>query len=295
MIRRFQALYYRLRRGPHGQAVLATAALTGGVSVALLTGLFEPRLWPAAVSLAALAILGVLTLQMVLTDRLRATVDDVSHAAAFEQGLRRAGFDVRDFFMDGAAATPSLQLQNLKILLFCRPRNILELGSGQTTKVLSAYARATPEARVITLEQNESWARQLLPQVVHDYRHVPVEPRRFTCRGIDLTLSTTWYREVPELRSVRFDYVLVDGPDAGTGSSSPAYSRCGVLEYMPELLADSFVVVFDDADRQGEHMTAEALGRILTACGVRHVSFTIHGVKDQIVVCSPDRAFLRSV
>jgi hypothetical protein len=288
--------YYDLKRGPHGSAVVGASAGAIVVAAVLLAGLiFEPLLLPDF-ALALCFALGLLCLIVVVLARMRAKLNDVQYAIAFNHGLGRAGYALDDIFTEGAAANPSLQLFNFKVLRLCRPKQILELGSGQTTKVLSWYARANSEAYVLTLEQDEAWVNRLKPQVAHDYRHVDLETQEFTCRGTNLRLTAPWYRDVPELESQRFDYVLVDGPDYGKrGTEHIDYSRGGILKWMPSILAESFVIVFDDAERYGEIMTIGALKSLLRACAVRFVSFAIHGMKTQVVLCSPDKAYLQSV
>lgn len=292
---RMLALLYRVKQGPHGAAVIAMIAGSAALVVLLLVGhIFQ--FWPVAIAVTVGVIGGMLATVMAALSRLRGKLNDVHYALSLESGLQRAGYQFADLFTDGGAASPSLQLHSLKILLFCAPKRILELGSGQSTKLLSAYARHHPEAYVLTLEQDARWVNRLAGQITHDYRHVPLEGKDFVCRGSGLHLTTTWYQDLPELHAAKFDYVLVDGPDPGTlGTEHTNYSRCGILQYVPEILADSFVVVFDDAERYGEIMTTTAFETVLRACGVRHVRFTIHGIKDQIVFCSPDRAFLRSI
>jgi hypothetical protein len=288
-------VWYKLNRGPHRNAVVG-AFLASALVLALLSVevIREPSRAPTAIAVAA--ILLALDVAVALLNLLRAKLNDVHHAISLEAGLRRAGYEPADLFTDGAAASPSLQLFHLKVLRFCRPRRVLELGSGQTTKLLSCYAREDPSAYVLTLEQDEGWMERLGPHVAHHYLHVPLEPVEFTCKGTDLRLATRWYQDRPELRDAPFDYILIDGPDPGTrGTEHTDYSRCGILRLMPDILAPSFVVVFDDAERYGEIMTIDALAAILDACRVPYLRFSIHGIKSQTVFCSPDRSFLQAI
>lgn len=287
---------YKLNQGPNGKLILGVSIGSLLILVMLLaSAVYEPLSAPM-LAVAIGAVLVLLNLVIVLLSRIRAKINDTHDAISLEAGLHRAGYDPPDFFTDGAAANPSLQLLHLKILRFCRPQRVLELGSGQTTKLLSCYARENPSAYVLTLEQDESWARRLQESVVHDYRHVPLQSREFTCNGSNLFLKTRWFEEQAELRDKQFDYVLVDGPDPGTpGTSLNEYSRSGILQYMPTILASSFVVVFDDAERYGENMTMRALEKILDACRVPYIRFNVYGIKTQVVFCSPDLSYLQSV
>jgi hypothetical protein len=90
----------------------------------------------------------------------------------------------------------------------------------------------------------------------------------------------------------RFDLILVDGPDAGPETP---YTREGFLEHVPAILADSFVVVFDDAERADETRMVEAFQRILEAHHIRFTRFEVTAVKTQAVFVSPSFRFLRSI
>ena len=247
-------------------------------------------------AVATASVLVLLNLVIVLLNFLRAKLNDTQNAISLEAGLSRAGYDPVDFFTDGSAANPSLQLLHLKILRICRPQRVLELGSGQTTKLLSCYARENSSAYILSLEQDESWVKILKEHVAHDYRHVPLQSTQFVCKGSDLSLATMWYHDLPELREGQFDYVLVDGPDMGAiATGRTTYARSGILQHMPAILSPSFVVVFDDAERYGEIMTVNAFEDILKANKIRYVRFAVHGVKTQEVFCSRDRSYLRFV
>lgn len=295
-MRRIIKAYYDLTREPHRNAVLIAMLLVIVLCFSLLTGFLFPPAWTPLLAFALIVVVLLQAFTIVLIARMRAKLNDTHYAVSLDSGLSRAGYCLRDFFTDAAAANPSLQLHNLKILRFFRPQKVLELGSGQTTKLLSGYAKENPSAFVLTLEQDETWVRLLKEHVIHDYRSVPLVGKDFICRGSGRHISTTWYADMAELRDHRFDYILVDGPDHGNlGTEHTDYSRSGLLEYMPGLLADSFVVMFDDAERYGEIMTIRALKELLAACGVPHLCFSIHGVKTQVVFCSPDLSYLRSI
>jgi hypothetical protein len=191
---RVRHVFHRIAKGPYGTAVTAMLAGWVAVSCMLLVGAVYDRAWISAEAIAVIAILGAQILGIMTANLQRAKLNDVHYAISLEAGLKRAGYEVADLYTDGAAANPSLQLLHLKILRLCRPERILELGSGQTTKVLSCYARDNPSVFALTLEQDESWAQRLGSEVVHDYRHVPVEGKEFRCPGTKLHIVTACTR-----------------------------------------------------------------------------------------------------
>ena len=288
--------YRILTRGPHASAVVVLLTLTGAAAAALATGMYFVSLRYFAVAIGIGAVLLSVTLVAMLIDRLRATLNDVSYAISLDRRLNESGSTIHDFFTDGAAANPSLHLFQVKVLAFLRPRSVLELGSGQTTKVLSGYARDNPSSSVVTLEQERSWFDRLRPQISHDYRSAPLEPVSFNTAGTQRHIQTEWYVTQPDLAQRQFDYILVDGPDHGSTSTEALnYARSGILRYVPSILAASFVVVFDDADRYGVLMTVHECEAILSRHSIKFVTFSLYGTKTQVVLCSADNAFLSSV
>ena len=202
--------------------------------------------------------------------------------------MQRLGWAPKDFFTDGAAGSPSLQLFHIKVLSLIRPRNILELGSGQTSKLISAYVADSPGSHAISIEQSQEWHDILRPSISHEYKVVPVAKRHV--EGVDVLSYQL------DLHDQKFDYVLVDGPDNNLeGWRYTPFSRAGIVDQLPGALAPEFVVVFGDAERPGERQTVELFSKRLTQGGIAHRRFTLIGVKHQAVFVSPNLAFLQSV
>jgi hypothetical protein len=292
----FKYLYYRFYRGPHAKLVALSIFGILAILAFQIIGLLCTSLWEFCLAVSLVGITLFLSVVIIIQNLTRAKVNDIHYAISLSSALKDAGYEMEQFYTDGAAASPSLQLFNLKVLQFCRPKRILELGSGQTTKILSCYANGSPGSYVLTLEQNELWYKLVREKVGHDYRFAPLTKTSFVCQGSHLSLDSLWYEEQEEIAKGGFDYVLVDGPDPGTaGVAFVGNSRCGVLKYLPSILSSSFVIVFDDAERYGEIMTINNLEDILIATKIPYIRFSIHGIKTQVVFCSPDKSFLRSV
>jgi hypothetical protein len=288
-----------LSKGSDGKLVtLAVLVATLSSVLLLVSFLYQPMVF-IATAFAILALLGIQTLSIIQTSRLRGKMNDIHCAVSLENGLQRAGYTLKDYFYDGAAGTPSLQLQLLKVLSYQQPKNILELGSGQTSRVLSAYAKSKSDSQVITLEQNAWWVEKFSPEIVHSrhqYLHTQLVTREITIKSTGMKLSCTGYEIPDQVQKIKFDFILVDGPDDGLpGTVFSPYARAGILWYTPQLLADKFIVIFDDAESYKYQMTIEAFKQELSSHGLPFASFRISGVKDQEIVCSPDWKFLRSV
>lgn len=294
-------LYHRIVAGPFTTIVAAAVAgsmLTcGALALAVVLPRFAFVVFPVGIGFGIL----LLTFVILLLTRLIGKLNDVRYLLSFEGGLRRSGYPVSDFFSEGAFANPSLHLFLLKCLQLAAPQSILELGSGQTTKVLAAYHHANPATHVVTLEQDEAWAKLFLPQVTidgvrHDYRLCPLETRAFIVPVTSRTIRTQWYGGAQDLAARSFGLILVDGPNhGGKGTDFTPYSRAGILEYLPAILDEPWIVIFDDAERYGEVMTITEFQAMLRRSRRPFLRFELYGEKIQSVFCSPALNFLRSI
>lgn len=241
-------------------------------------------------------VLTLLTLNIVMVSRVQGHVRDLHAGVSFYANLPATRI-TGGLFLDGHAANGTLMLFLFKCLTICRPQNVLELGSGQTTKLFADYFHEHPDAYVCSLEHNEDWIQLVKPQIsrngrCHDYRHAPLIDRDFIVTGTQEHVHTKAYTLPPDVGQHQFNLILVDGPDTGPGS---AYTRHGFLEHVPRLLAESFVVIFDDAERWDELRLVSSFQRVLRTKSISHVRFDIAGVKTQTVFCSKNLAFLCSI
>lgn len=296
-----RAALWQVRKGHHGSwAGLAAALAVAAVAVLAAAAIIAP-LRPLA-SLVALGALITMSFVIVML-QVRSTghVLDLSANLSLQSHLARAGFSSTDFFVDGAAASPTLQLAIVKILALCAPNSVLELGSGQSTKVLAQYARSHPAAQVLTIEEDEGWHRRLSSGLDapanHRYEACRLEAREVSLPNNRGTVATSWYRNGEALLAGRrFELIIVDGPtNSRRGDEFVRYSRSGFIPSLPSILAESFAVVIDDTDNFGYELTARSMQEAIAATGRAVHAFHLHGVKSQTILCSPDWQFLRSV
>ena len=120
MIAIFRHWAARLAKGQDGQIIAVAVAISLGGFLLLLASTLAAPIRPAVTSAALAILLFFHAMTLFLLGRLRAKVNDVHYAIALEHGIERAEFVVRDFYYEGAAGNPSLQLYSLKILSMCR-------------------------------------------------------------------------------------------------------------------------------------------------------------------------------
>lgn len=172
-----------------------------------------------------------------------------------------------------------------------RPRRILELGLGQSTRVIGSYAGHFGAAHTI-VEHDGDWISFFLGKhgknegtrmVRLDCAETPYEGRYIR------TQEPIRHYEgfAAALSGETFDFIFIDGPQGSSG-----YSRPDVTELLPECLEKSFVIMLDDSERQGEQNTMRVMMQILTGAGLRFAAGQYDGVKNTGVIVSEDLKFL---
>lgn len=179
-----------------------------------------------------------------------------------------------------------------RVLDEARPMRILELGLGQSTKVISQYAAADARVHHIVVEHDERWT-----EFFSRHFGLPCVTQVLRCEwgneSYDGVEGVRIYSGLAErIRGQRFDLISIDGP---LGGDMTEYARIDVLRMMPDILSDSFAIMIDDCERPGEARTSRAMCEALTLAGVDFKRGNYRGDKDVAVICSLDWAFLCSM
>ncbi|HTI79192.1 MAG TPA: hypothetical protein VL614_01945 [Acetobacteraceae bacterium] len=162
----------------------------------------------------------------------------------FVRDLRRMGLEDRYYPLSGAANHSLLYLLLRTIREFA-PRRVLEVGAGQTTLLLDAVNATMSQAMdVTTVEHDADWAEHIQSNVSHRVVVAPLAPMTIAGKSID------YYATGFLPAGARFNLVLIDGPAAHIQGAE--FSRIGCLSFLPDALADDFMLIIDDAEREGE-------------------------------------------
>ena len=182
-----------------------------------------------------------------------------------------------------------------RVLNETNPKSILELGMGQSTKLIASYVASTNGmCRHYVVEHDESWIdfftnHFALPESTEVVR-CSIEDVSVNIEGEDRSTNVTKYAGFEEkLKNKLFDVILIDGP---YGYRSPDYSRVDILSILPGCLNDDFVIMMDDCDREGERRTCELIGYALQEAGISFFMNTYSGEKDVTIMVSENLRFL---
>lgn len=179
-----------------------------------------------------------------------------------------------------------------RILNETKPQDILELGLGVSTRVISQYAGHHGGTSHSVVESNPEWIDFFgkdfaLPDSTR------IERLDYTFEPFGDAEAVRVFANFQQAFSGRrFDLISIDAP---LGGDMKEYARIDVLRMLPECLKKSFVIMIDDYERQGEKRTVEKMLEALRDAGIMCKTGVYSGKKDLMVIASEDLGFVCSM
>jgi hypothetical protein len=180
----------------------------------------------------------------------------------------------------GGTANYSLLFLLLSVLRDEPVHRVLEFGVGKSSQLITDYVRAFPDAASFHVEHDPLWLEQAVAE--HPRVHkvfCALQPTLVQGRDIN------WYSA--DRPDERFDLIVVDGPPAFTSASR--YARAGMLNWLPGVLADEFVLVVDDANRPGERWLTDQAESTFRAHGIQAEKRQLTAASTQLFFATPGR------
>lgn len=179
-----------------------------------------------------------------------------------------------------------------------KPKNCLEFGLGQTSKMLHQYANYY-KANAITIEHDKEWIEFFHKSKEGDY---PINVRQFELffskyKGYDIST----YRNCAETfkdENAHFDFILVDG---GPYLRDPRnnklfkYSRPQIIDIVKYCLQDDFVILFDDYTNVGIKNTVKEIFAYFDVNHIEYLFKEYSGSKTHLLITTPSNQFLTSL
>ena len=169
----------------------------------------------------------------------------------------------------GWAASPDFLLLITQEMLSRRPTRVLELGSGVSSLVVGyCIKRFDLSCQVFSLDHDQEYAKKTNTSLsIHGLNdfvkvlHAPLVDHVLPDRSEHRWYSTS---DIPE--SVLFDLVIIDGPP----TNDDPEARFPLLPILGNQLAEKALMIFDDADREGEQ---RVISKFAKQCPSSSVSF----------------------
>lgn len=195
----------------------------------------------------------------------------------------------RSFAPGGWAVDYAFLYTLYRVLRGINPVQIIEFGLGQSSKLIHQYAASDTKVQAETVEHDADWVLFFRQALNVDYRmHISLLP---LCEVVYNNQPTTSYLEVHKVfANKKFDLVVVDGP-----FGAPCYSRIQVMQLLEQNLADSFCILIDDFNRDGEKQTFSEIEKQLKMLNRSYMYRVYSGEKDHLLICSGNWKFLTSL
>lgn len=179
-----------------------------------------------------------------------------------------------------------------RILNIAKPKSILELGLGQSTKLLSQYAQSNREIKHIVVEHDPEWIEFYKQEnnLTVNTKILKLERIIREYKGDNNILAFKDFKE--SLHGLKFDFISIDAP---LGAYGKVYARIDILEILPDCLNEDFVIIIDDYNRNGEKHTVNEIEQSLKRNGIVYVKGIYYGEKQCMVICSEKLKFICSM
>lgn len=225
--------------------------------------------------------------------RLEAKMDELIWAATFQSVTAKSTWLKNKSLAPGrwALGYPALYIL-YRILNEMRPKSILELGLGQSTRVIAQYAAHYKGVRHTVVEHDQDWVAFCKKDMAfsENSRVVLLEREMVPFREAQSVRVFAGFADA--FREQSFDFICIDAP---LGADMKEYARIDVLGCMPGILNKSFVLLLDDFGRPGEQRTTQAMEETLKDHGIAYAKGVYSGLKKTLVLCSLDNRFFTSL
>ena len=177
-----------------------------------------------------------------------------------------------------------------RILMDYKPSSILELGLGETSKLISTYLdNYLLDSKHVILEHSEEW--------INNFKQRFTLSERSRIELVDLeeieirSNKTKIYKNFDNFSKEKFDLYIIDGP-----KGSKRFSRFNIAEQAKTFNnEDEFIIIIDDYNRRGEQETAQAVLEVLKTKGIEIFTKSYQGVTSQLVISSKKYKFAASL
>ena len=179
-----------------------------------------------------------------------------------------------------------------RVLNETKPKSILELGLGQSTKIISQYADWHEGTNHYLVEHDKNWIAAFSKQfrLSKETHLINLDCNLSSFKNIEGVRCYENFAE--EFKGRKFDLIFIDGP---LGSDMKYFSRIDVISILPGCLDDNFVIMIDDSERIGEKNTIQEIEKILVANNIRYYKGVYKGIKDVVVIASETWRFSTSM
>ena len=175
-----------------------------------------------------------------------------------------------------------------RILNELGPKNILELGLGQSTKMISQYVDSQFSVKHLVIEHDENWIEFFKKNFKVSERTKIVQLDLIQIQDSRYGMVDCYKGFENLIENQKFDFISIDAPPGGKN----LYSRVDILSLLPECLMDSFIIAIDDSQRKGEKNLINEIISSLSNADIPYAIGKYSGTKDTTFIVSENYHFV---
>ncbi|WP_026727805.1 hypothetical protein [Flavobacterium denitrificans] len=209
--------------------------------------------------------------------------EELLWANVFHDSIKETWADKIAFNIGRWAGSYAFFYVLFRILNDYKPKNILEFGLGESTKMISKYIVANGEYKKhIVIEQDENWKNIYLnnnSNTLSGNSIIKIMPMiEKTYKGA----TYKSYNNIESIKDISFDFYLIDGPHG-----SENFSRFDIFTILKDKSPlDEFIILFDDYERFGEKQTVDEVVKMLESKKIKLFTKSYTGVKSVFIVAT---------
>lgn len=199
----------------------------------------------------------------------------------------------KSFSAVNGAASYSFLYKLFKVYDIFKPEVILEFGLGQSTNLTRQYCAANKKSIAVVFDHDRTWVDtyKAFTDGINNLSLKVAPTEDFKLPDGSFGAADTQYKglkkilKASDIANKKLNLIIVDGP-IGVDKS---FSRTDILG-LTSHLADTFVIIIDDSNRQGEQATIALLRERLSKKKIDYADWTVNGMKQQTIFASKDIA-----
>lgn len=217
-------------------------------------------------------------------------IDECVFAETFKSTIENSPWLLNKSFSPGRGAVGFHYLYVLyRALNDAKPIRILDIGMGQTTKMISQYAAANPDIKHVIVEASADWIN-VFQKMFSLPANSQVLKLEYGMRDFMGYPNVRVFKDfIESLKGEKFDLISIDGP---VSVDMDRYARIDCVDMIPNQLHDDFTIIIDDVDREPDRKTVDLIVGKLHKSGIDYSIAYYSGVKDCAIIASKSRSFM---
>lgn len=216
--------------------------------------------------------------------------NELKYAFVFNDTIKESEWLIdKKFSLVNSAANYSFAYTLYRILDEAQPKNILELGLGQTSRITSQYANFFKDVKLSIVESDSVWIEKFSKnlEITDNINVYHSELELFDFEDEE----NLRFKDISKIvGDDKFDLIIIDGPQGfiptPEGDVFTPYPRSNIWNLIPDNLASDFIIIMDDYNRRGEKRTMHHVEELLSEENIEFYNYSSVGLKEQYVLCS---------